>query len=268
LKLSVPLGPQLFELELTVEKVDELLPHEEVIPEHLERLKAAFTVSLYQRNPVIVDFRSGCVLDGTHRWAAMRALGFKWIAVCRVDYFNPLVELDSWARVYRVGGPLNIEEFLSDVELEHIDLEEGSERDLLVVSQETYRVPYRSVWEAYTKLKVVDERFSNQLQVKPLYVARSSVGKVSVHEVAVLPPRLRKDEVVELSKKRLLLPPKSTRHVVPARPMGVNVPLKLLSSEKGGADLVEEFLRQKRPLLVKPPIFLDREYKEAILYFM
>jgi hypothetical protein len=268
LKLKVPLGSQLFELELTVERVDEVIPHEEVIPEHLEKLRAAFAVSLYQRNPVIVDFRSGCVLDGTHRWAAMKALGFKWITVCRVDYFNPLVELDSWARVYRVEGAFKVEEFLSGVELEPIDFEGRSERDLLVVSQETYRVPYRSVWEAFTKLKVIDERFSNQLQVKPLYVARSGVGKVSVHEVAVLPPKLQKEEVVELSKKRLLLPPKSTRHVVPARPMGVNVPLKLLSGEKGNTDLVEEFLRQKRPLLVKPPIFLDREYKEAILYFM
>lgn len=248
--------------------MDELLPHEEVIPEHLEKLKAAFAVGLYQRNPVIVDSYAGCVLDGTHRWAAMKSLGFEWIVVCRVDYSSPLVELDSWARVYRVGGSFNLVKFLPDLELELIDFESRSERDLLVISEETYRVPYRSVWEAYAKLKVIDERLSNLLGVKPSYVARSSVERVPMGEVAVLPPRLQKEEVVELSRKHLLLPPKSTRHVIPARPMGVNVPLKLLRGGKVDFDLVEEFFRQKRPLLVKPPLFLDREYKEVILYFM
>lgn len=267
MRLLIPLGSQLFEMELAAARIDQLLPHEEVIPEHLEKLKAAFAASRYQRNPVIVDSRTGCILDGTHRWAAMKALGYKWIAVCRVDYLNPLVELDSWARLYRVGSTMDVERLLPEVELEPIKLSDASERDFLVVSGKTYRLPYRSVQEAYSKLKEVDTALSARLGVKPLYVARSVVEGGCSEGVAVLPPRLRKEEVVELAAKGLLLPPKSTRHVVPARPMGVNVPIKLLKGEEVDLELLEEILRQKRPLLVKPPLFLDREYREMVLYF-
>jgi len=268
LKLGVPIGLRIFELELTVARVDELVPHEEVIPEHLEKLKAAFAASLYQRNPIIVDRRTGCILDGTHRWAAMKALGFKWIAVCRIDYLDPRVELDSWARLYRVGkSGLDAARLLPGFELEPADPSMISVRDLAVVASAAYKVPYSSVWEAYRKVREIDERLSRLLGAKPSYVARSSVRGASADEVAVLPPRLRKEEVLELSRKGLLLPPKSTRHVVPARPMGVNVPLKLLSEDSVDAELLDEYLRQRRPLVVKPPLILDREYGETILYF-
>jgi len=267
LKLRIPLGSRYLELELTLARIDELHPHEEVIPEHLERLKAAFVASVHQRNPVIVDSRTGCVLDGTHRWAAMKDLGYKWIAVCRVDYLDPLVELDSWARLYRVGGGSDVARLLPGFELEPADPGRVSERDLVVAAGAVYRVPYGSVWEAYRKVREIDERLSSLLGAKPSYVARSSVEGASARGVAVLPPKLRKEEVLELSRKGLLLPPKSTRHVVPARPMGVNVPLKMLSGDSIDAELFEEYLRQKRPLMVKPPLILDREYGEAILYF-
>jgi hypothetical protein len=266
LKLKVPLGQRYLELELAPAKIDELYPHEEVIPEHLERLKAAFAVSVYQRNPIIVDSRTGCVLDGTHRWAAMKALGFKWVAVCRVDYLDPLIELDSWARLYRVKGGLSVEELLAGYELEPAAPGALSERDLAVIAGAVYKVPYGSAWEAYRKVREMDERLSSLLG-KPSYVARLSVEGARVEGVALLPPRLRKEEVLELSRKGLLLPPKSTRHVVPARPMGVNVPLKLLRADLLDAELFDEYIRQKRPLVVKPPLLLDREYGETILYF-
>ncbi|HYY92593.1 MAG TPA: hypothetical protein VE955_11465, partial [Candidatus Dormibacteraeota bacterium] len=42
--------------------------------------------------------------------------------------------------------------------------------------------------------------------------------------------RLEKEEVVDTCLKRLLFPPKSTRHLIPSRPLGVSVPLEWLKT--------------------------------------
>ncbi|MCS7104919.1 MAG: hypothetical protein NZ954_05065 [Thermofilaceae archaeon] len=271
MKLNVLLNDRSFGLEITVSRVEDLHPHEEVIPSHLEHLIRAFKDSLYQRNPVIVDSSSNIVLDGTHRWAVMRALNYEWIATCNIDYCDPLVELDSWSRLFRPPRDINLDlsKVLEGLEIEPISFQEIGNRDLVVIIyNNVLRIRFREILEAFKKLRFIEEKLTKLTESKPSYVLRTSVERHSRSGIVVLPPRPYKEEVVKIVREGHLFPPKSTRHVVPARPMGVNIPLKFLRSKLLDIELVEEFLRQRSPLLLRPPVLLDREYQEAIIYFI
>ncbi|RLE88508.1 MAG: hypothetical protein DRJ96_00145 [Thermoprotei archaeon] len=268
LRLRVSVGTRELELTVTVRRIEELRPHEEVVPSYLEELKAAFRRSIYQRNPIIVDATSGVILDGTHRWAAMKALGYKWITVCEVDYSNPLVLLDRWARRYRVEGSCELSSLLKGFSSEPVKPEEVGKRDLAVIhAGEAYRIEYAELTDAYAKLRELEERLTSLLGKGPTYVPGDSALQGG-EGILVLPPTPLKREILEIARSGVLLPPKSTRHMVPARPLGVNVPLKLLAREHVDPELLGEVLRQRRPVLLKAPVSLDREYKEVVLYFM
>lgn len=267
MKLRIPIGAGAFELEITVDQVCKLLPHEEVIPSYLEALTRAFAASSFQRNPVIVDAHSNVILDGTHRWAAMKELGFRWIAVCKVDYSNPLIELDSWARAFEPAGS-GLERVLRKFGAELVGLDEVGESDLAVItSRLAFRIPHSGLADAFEKLRQLDREMRELVGRAPSYVPRSSWRCYASSSLLLAPPRPRKPDVVKAAREGYLMPPKSTRHIIPARPMGVNVPLKLLKMHELDTELIEGALRQKRPLLVNPPVLLDREYQEFLVMF-
>jgi len=51
------------------------------------------------------------------------------------------------------------------------------------------------------------------------------------------PPKIGKDQVIDIARRRRVLTFKATRHIIPARPVGVDVPLSLL---RGTSLSVEE----------------------------
>lgn len=267
MKLRIPLGSEALELEITVCRVDELLPHEEVIPKHLKGLLDGFARSEFQRNPVIVDAQSNLILDGTHRWAAMKELGFAWIVACKVDYMSPLVGLDTWARVYDRSSA-EVEKVLRGFGAELVDLEAVKGSDLIVIhAGRAHAVPHQGLKDAFEKLRRLEWELAKLTELHPTYIPRSS-WHLHVHKpLLVLPPEPAKEDVLRVACEGCLLPPKSTRHIIPARPMGVNVPLKLLRRRSLDVELIEEILRQRRIFLLKPPVLLDREYQETLLMF-
>ena len=84
--------------------------------------------------------------------------------------------------------------------------------------------------------------------------------------------RVLKEEVVQVATRGEVFPPKTTRHVIPVRPLFINVPLKLLSADGPGKDVIEKnkildaFLRQRRIVKVRGHTTLDRFYEEDYLY--
>jgi len=267
LRLALPVRGAVLELEVTVCRVADLLPHEEVVADYLERLKRALSASAYQHNPVVVDAQSNVILDGTHRWAAMRDLGFEWIAACKVDYSNPLVELDSWARAYPpADGPAR--RLLERLGASPLGTPSVSESSLAVVGAGWgYEIAYSDLADAFRRLRELERELQLLTGRAPTYVPRSSWERYARGALLLLPPKPSKAEVVRAAREGRLLPPKSTRHVIPARPVRVNVPLKLLRSRHLDPALVDELLKQKRMFLLEPPVVLDREYQELLLLF-
>ncbi|MCX6761302.1 MAG: ParB N-terminal domain-containing protein [Candidatus Moranbacteria bacterium] len=67
--------------------ISKLKPHEEIIPENLEKVKNKIRKNGYLINPVIVDQKNLVILDGHHRVRALELLGYKKIPAYLVDYY-------------------------------------------------------------------------------------------------------------------------------------------------------------------------------------
>ena len=90
-------------------------------------------------------------------------------------------------------------------------------------------------------------------------------------DAVVIPPPISKKDVIEVALSGRVFIPKTTRHIVPARPLFVNVPLDLLrrkdiSLEDANKELVE-MLKKKKVKHLPPGARLDRRYDEDLYVF-
>jgi len=76
------------------------------MPDQGAKLRESFLNEGVVRDPVLVDCRSGVLLDGMHRLIALRELGCVAAPVCSVDYFNSSINVGVWYR--SLSGELSI----------------------------------------------------------------------------------------------------------------------------------------------------------------
>ena len=95
-----------------MEKIDDLRPHEEIRREHYEHLLAAIKKNKFVV-PIIIDSKHKVILDGHHRYNALKALNFKEIPAIAVDYFGKDVKLFQRRKAYPVSKELVISRALS-----------------------------------------------------------------------------------------------------------------------------------------------------------
>lgn len=88
--------------QLSMVDVDELKPHEEIIPSIVRRLADEVAKEAKLRDPLIVDREYHVILDGMHRFNSLKQLKCRFIPCCLVDYDNPLIKVGSWFRLFRV----------------------------------------------------------------------------------------------------------------------------------------------------------------------
>ena len=74
--------------EIKIIPIADLKPHEEIIPENLEKVKEKIREKGYLINPIIIDQDNFVILDGHHRAKALKLLGYKNIPAYAVDYFD------------------------------------------------------------------------------------------------------------------------------------------------------------------------------------
>jgi hypothetical protein len=65
--------------------IDELKPHEEGSPLYFELLKQEILKDGMLRFPIIADEKTYVILDGMHRWLALKSLGYSLMPVILVD---------------------------------------------------------------------------------------------------------------------------------------------------------------------------------------
>jgi hypothetical protein len=65
--------------------IDELKPHEKGSPLYLEILKQEITKDGVIKYPIIADEKTLVILDGMHRWLALKNMGYTLIPVILVD---------------------------------------------------------------------------------------------------------------------------------------------------------------------------------------
>lgn len=68
--------------------INELKPHEKGSPIYLELLKREILCDGVLRYPIIADETTHVILDGTHRWLALKNLGYTFIPTMLVNALN------------------------------------------------------------------------------------------------------------------------------------------------------------------------------------
>ena len=193
---------------------------------------------------------------------------------------NPLIKVDRWCRV--VSQPISLgalEEKFSWLELTKLKhgIDRGEDVRILLMLEDGYYEMLASGKEVLPAFEAVSSietwlrdmdfevRYETVRDAKDLH-AKGEVGFV------VCPPRIEKNHVIETARDGRVFTFKATRHVVPARPMGVNVPLNLLSNKKSSLEeanrILSKMLEKKRLRRFEPGhVWGKRRYEEAVYLF-
>ena len=260
--------------------------HEEIIPSSLQMLSEQIKNDNCLKNPVVVDDKTLTVLDGSHRYVALKdVLGVSYIPICAIDYDSPLVKVGVWYRIVQGEHPKigDIVKQLTYDDLERIDLNQADEflnrREIAycIVLKDRVFAKFKKFTcsiEAYLELKKAENAILRHgLQLQYLSDLRTALEKISIGEACtlIIPPPISKEDVRNVALRGLLYPPKSTRHVIPSRPLFLNIPLDLLydqvDKEHANTQLMNHLSKGVFERL--PPFTLvdDRMYAEEVLIF-
>ena len=96
-------------------------------------------------------------------------------------------------------------------------------------------------------------------------IRKVKTGKILA---AIITPKITKQEIVDIALAGEVFVHKATRHIIPARPLFVNVPFKWMNLEPKEANklLVKNLSKRKLKLLPSGQT-LDRRYEEELYVF-
>lgn len=278
-------------LRLEVVYVASLFRHEAVIPDIADKLILEFRNLASLQNPIIVD-ENHVVLDGNHRAHVFEVLNFKFIPVCKIDYLAQCTRLRYWFRllgnvegfrvvrkaVEKLDGvlePLSSREELKRRLRENclaFGLQKADRYALACFSDRCCLDPvtaYRMIHELQESLTADGARLD--------YVPCKTVDKerfcqdMRPDELVIWTPRISKEMVIEAARRHQVFAPKTTRHVIPARPLNVNVPGYWFTENVSLKEIncrFDAFLEQKKRRVFGPGLVLDgRYYEEELVVF-
>jgi L-serine kinase (ADP) len=256
-------------------------PHEATIPRVLDSIVSDFERSGSQRDPVLVDGKSHTALDGMHRRAALKALGAKFCLCAEYDYSDTSVVLERWLRYLIAPSDDFLKELASLLTLKNI---KNFEEAVRAVDNEESRIGVLSASESFVSDKVwpsilevyddVDhiDALCKKYGIELDYTPESSKFELFTSESVYLlyPEKLTKNDVLEIAGRGDVLPCKTTRHVVPIRPMGVYFPLELLrgSSESACIEELRNIVKISRIEIEEREVWYEgRKYSEPLAIF-
>lgn len=282
---------QKLKLSLEIVPVASLFSHEEVIKQSANKLILEFKNLASLQNPIIVE-ENHVILDGNHRAYAFRALNFKFIPVCKIDYFNRRTKLRYWFRLLdnlenidlvqntigSLGGTLHPQPDLGTLkkELEKNCLACGIQfrnQYTLVDFPETEAC---DAVGAYNLIQKIQDELSDRdvtLSYIPCNTAQQEkfCARLKPDQVVLWTPRITKQMVVDTAKMKMVFAPKTTRHVIPVRPLNVNVPGQWFRENLTMEEINRRFsalLKEKRMKRFSPGMVLDgRYYEEELIVF-
>jgi len=83
-------------LDMRLVELDTLRHHEEANLDHLRELKKEIELDKILKFAIVVDKNTNIILDGEHRFNALKELGCNKVPVVFVDYNSPAIEVQAW----------------------------------------------------------------------------------------------------------------------------------------------------------------------------
>jgi hypothetical protein len=258
-----------------------LFIHEETIPDRVAELRDSIMCDGVVKDPVVVDAGSCVVLDGMHRVAALKELRCSYVPVCAVDYLNPNIKVGVWYRI--LCGRFSTSQFetafsSSGLRFERSSFDaksvtENAHITTIFASGESLRLKGDG-WQVYEVLKTA-EQCAQQLGLTVTFETERDALELLVNkktDAIITIPKIDKATVREAGLTGPLLPHKVTRHVIPARPLGVNVPLRTLTDanmplEEANRQFIANLQARKITRRPSGSVIGDRRYEEETFIF-
>jgi hypothetical protein len=276
-------------LKVALEDLRDLKLHERVIDELVEKLKDSILNAKVIKDPVVVDEKTLVVLDGMHRVATLKELGYSYIPCCLIDYRLPVVQLGAWYRVVSGDGTINeIVELIrsSFQDLKLAELSVGSPDRLVNEKGGVCALrSYNSMWLISTEKKLdcgdiydvvysLEERIRSE-NLKISYQTEFDAKTIILSDksaTCLVVPTLSKDDVLRYALSGKVFAPKATRHVFPFRLLGVNAPIDILDGKRltlneANERFLSSFSSRKLVKLPGGQIVDGRRYEEPIYFF-
>lgn len=240
---------------ITLKKTSDLKPHEETVPEDLKKLVSSLRSNPILRHPIIADKQTGIVLDGTHRLAAVKQLGCNFIPSALVDYDDPQITIERWFRKFSGSSVRKLQNELRQMNPRATAPEEGENGLLQRRWYATLEKP-GVCWSFPARKKTPYDLVRDSYEIE--LTARKNKVKIAYQDIKEPNPtktsnlvmsmiKIKKSEVVQTVSQGKLFPPKSTRHLVPSRPLGGGVPIDWLqvSSYSEAQSRYHEFIQSR-----------------------
>jgi L-serine kinase (ADP) len=272
-----------FTFELILEELSQLHIHEEIIPEKMEELVEKIPHDGVWIHPIIVDRNSLVVLDGMHRVAAAKEIGYRYIPACLVDYMNTNIHIGCWYRMFKT---LDLEEAKKALTEAGMTPKEKTfyEAQSLVEGRKAVTAMFSNTWclaatgsatdikARYEAIKKVENTLQTQGHHMGYNTDKDAPMRIASGEYScgLMTPTVTKREVVDVALKGMLFSQKTTRHIIPARPMFVSVPTDWLRGDITPEEvniLLRKHLSSKRVEKLPPGKILDRRYDEELYIF-
>ena len=235
------------------------------------------------RDPLIVDQEKYVILDGMHRYSSLKLLGCRFAPCCLVDYSNPMIKIGSWFRLFSVNEAEELaRKVMPDCETSYANLEMNIEQldpdyHTLILTKNGARYSLRQSKSPteFTRTAITLEQaivalgYHVDYQTEEVAIQSLRSGKV---DLVIRVPIFTKQQITDFGVHGVLLPHKVTRHIMPSRPLRVDIPLDMLTKQgvsEQEANLELDKLLLARPIQERPPgsVVDGRRYEEETLIF-
>lgn len=262
---------------ISLRPVASLLPHEETISSKSEKLFIDMKREGIQRDPLIVDYASGTVLDGMHRLSAFKKMKAEHAVCHMVDYSSKAVTLQRWVRVYKPARNELILPILENMGLnrkvtltEVFQLVENKKVALGIIGVSgCYIAQTRdpALSSSFALVRQLDGIFSS-LGWGTSFASEDEIDFVTQDpkNFVAMTPKPNKQDVLNAARSGQLFPWKTTMHVVDPRPVAIDFPLEDLMKRNPPTLELETMLKQGGQKLMPPnTTYKGRRYKERLL---
>jgi len=262
---------------ITLIDIDDLKPHEEIIEQLVTELAGNIRNQEKVRDPLIVDKHSLVILDGMHRYNALKKLGCRRAPACLVEYDDERIGVGGWFRYFNANDPDSLATAaLGSLSLKYELTPNPHTNDLtharIVTKSSSFQLILEMDKFMMARLAAQIEKYVSGHGLQCEYAPENVVWqRLNSSANMVIPvPVFSKTEIKETATSGRLLPHKVTRHIIPSRPLGVDVPLDLLINYTSGeaSEKLDQFLSSRHVDLKPPGSIVDgRRYQEELLVF-
>jgi len=248
---------------LKIVDVNDIDPHEQYIEKLLTYIKKKIVNDNVFKDPIIADSNRGLVIDGTHRLMALRQLNYRYIPIIDFDYLEDDIRLGRWFRVLKNKHSDNVFNLIRK-NLKLIDIDKTidiwryiDEYPLSIIYNNKFYVNEDMQWNE--ALSLVDTLIKNE-DIE--FIKDDEIDRfTSLERLIICYKKITRREILNIFEKGVKLSYKSTRHILPFRIMGINLPLKYLNDKREAENYLS---RIKVTFLGRKVFYEDRVYEEDI----